>query len=193
MRFIHHPDKYVVIDGLNLPLDFFEKLEPDYSLHSDFISRVYDVNVRNVLVRRGTGKQFIMPIPWDDGDYYLSRVEDYKRAYYAYRDGATVYNDDGKIVIVWPPTLTYDQYHHNGKVENDGKDTIVITADVDDNTYVGTATWIIVAPNGDTISEEEKMIAGVSSLSLTTTQEGGHSVTVKTDKYGSSSISVEGI
>ncbi len=75
--FQHHPDGYIIIQDVLMPLAEFLVYEPDYTgLPIGAIGRLYDPGVRHALTngQQATGG----PLPWPDGDVYLSKVEVYR-------------------------------------------------------------------------------------------------------------------
>lgn len=79
MRFFHHPDGLIYIEQLQLPLDFFLQLEPEYSLPSSATHREYRQGKYHRLY--DDENQWGGEFPWKEGDRYLSKVADYQTAW----------------------------------------------------------------------------------------------------------------
>jgi hypothetical protein len=77
MIFQHHPDGYIIVGDVLLPVDEFLVYEPDYSgLPQGSIGRIYEPGVRHALTdgQKVTGG----PLSWLEGDVYISKVEIYR-------------------------------------------------------------------------------------------------------------------
>lgn len=90
--FLHHPDGYVNIGGLIVPLAWFLTQEPAYSLPAECLGREYmqedhpviDDPSKHVLFTRFS--QESGSLPYIDGDTYISKKSTYEIAYQAYLD-----------------------------------------------------------------------------------------------------------
>ncbi len=81
MIFLHHPDGLIVIGALRYPLPEFLIDEPDYALPDGMLGRVYEPGVQHWLT--DGSMQHAGPLPWPDGDAYLSREAEYRAAFAA--------------------------------------------------------------------------------------------------------------
>lgn len=70
--FKHHPDGRIYIRGIVLDIEDFLTFEPSYSLPVDAIGRSYVPGERHVLTDGTTQKGG--PVPWSEGDTYISRA-----------------------------------------------------------------------------------------------------------------------
>lgn len=76
MSFRHHPDNIIYINTLQIPLDFFKQLEPNYSLPEGILSREYlPDSYHKLFDERG---QWAGEMPWVEGNVYLTKVNQYK-------------------------------------------------------------------------------------------------------------------
>jgi hypothetical protein len=94
--FFHHPDNWITIENKeknitipNIPLDLFQKWEPDYNLPSPWAWRQYIQGKRHI-VNDGENQSgnFVsinqkkdnsdFPLEWKRGDYYISRASVYQ-------------------------------------------------------------------------------------------------------------------
>jgi hypothetical protein len=80
--FFHNADNFITIKSennqiQNIPLSEFLKLEPEYSLPEKILWRQYIKGKRHILNDgiNQTGAEF----PWKEGDFYISRIENYKK------------------------------------------------------------------------------------------------------------------
>ncbi|MGA7934721.1 MAG: hypothetical protein WCA35_14345 [Kovacikia sp.] len=78
--FKHHPDGWIYLDELCLPLDFFQQQEPGYALPEGAVSREYSQG-RHVLY--SADNQWAGDMPWPEGDLYLAGKETYAAAWIA--------------------------------------------------------------------------------------------------------------
>lgn len=83
MRFQHHPDGLIYIDDFVVPLAEFLVDAPDYSLPARMIGREYVQNEKHLLFDGRS--QYPGPMPWPEGDLYLSRKSGYQSSYAARR------------------------------------------------------------------------------------------------------------
>lgn len=83
MRFFHHPDNIIYLENLQLPLDFFLTLEPNYSLPPGATHQEYKPGEYRRLFN--SDSQWGMNTEWLEGDRYLSKVEEYKKAWNDYQ------------------------------------------------------------------------------------------------------------
>lgn len=81
MRFQHHPDGLIYVDDFVVPLAEFLVDEPSYSLSAGMVGREYAQNKKHLLF--DGQNQYPGPMPWPEGDLYLSKKSDYKIAYAA--------------------------------------------------------------------------------------------------------------
>lgn len=88
-----------------------------------------------------------------------------------------------------PPGLSASK----NTVQADGTDTVTITANVGDVTCTDVIRWTVQAPDGSTITGEENMVGGESTLELQTTALGAHTITVETEQFGLAALNIEGI
>jgi|TARA_R110001583_G_scaffold59311_5_gene176535 hypothetical protein len=73
--FMHTPDGVIVINNeYRFSIDLFKKLEPDYSLPENVISRRYIQEKSDILTT--TRLQKSKSIPWKEGDRYISRLSE---------------------------------------------------------------------------------------------------------------------
>ena len=179
--FVHHSDGYIVIEGsLILPLAFWQIVEPDYTLPTGHIGRIYETGRKHSLIQNGNAAATPLNTSWPQGDGYIARQAEYNSAYQAYLSGANVYREGEQIIIKGPPSLTKDKE----QIENDSIDTLTVTCDTEDGDFTGTVTWTVTAPDGSTAESSEAAVAGVAQLEITTSFEGTHTVVVETGTYG---------
>ena len=73
--FIHTADGVIVInDEYRFSIDLFKKLEPDYILPKNVISRKYIQEKSDILTTNYLQRQ--ENIPWQEGDRYISRLSE---------------------------------------------------------------------------------------------------------------------
>jgi len=73
--FMHTPDGVIVInDEYRFSIDLFKKLEPDYNLPENVISRRYIQEKTNHLTTKRL--QMNKSIPWKEGDRYINRLSE---------------------------------------------------------------------------------------------------------------------
>jgi hypothetical protein len=79
-QFFHHPDGIITIDdgaqNVSMPLATFVSLEPAYVLAPPYTWQYYVPAVTHEL--HTATDQFNQPLPWADGDTYISKVAIYK-------------------------------------------------------------------------------------------------------------------
>ena len=191
--FIHHPDYIIIIQGTMLPSDFWQIVEPEYSLPGGYIGRLFTEGQVHKLIRVGNATHD--PADINDAEIigYVARLSEYQAAYAQYLSGAHVENVGGEIVISGPPSLSVDKT----QIENDGIEQVTVTCDLNDVGSTDEIRWRVTAPDGELFPpggpEAANAVAGVDTWSLDTDQEGFHSVRVETDNYGWAEITFEGI
>lgn len=75
-RFLHL-DGHVTINDLMLPLEVFQRYEPDYVPPSDdWMGRDYTPGSRHVLF--GSGNTISLPLSWPEGDAYIAKENYYR-------------------------------------------------------------------------------------------------------------------
>lgn len=79
------------------------------------------------------------------------------------------------------------------QVQNDGADSATITVTAADNTHAGKVWWTVRLPEGNEARVEDSFTAGVATLTLTTEQEGTHTVVADCLDYGQVTIEIEGV
>jgi len=72
MKFIHHPDGKIIIDGRLFTLDEFRLVAPFYKLPKNAQSRVYENNVKHYIVCGKSRK--MLPLVDKELDSYISKV-----------------------------------------------------------------------------------------------------------------------
>jgi hypothetical protein len=73
--FMHTPDGVIVIDDeYRFSIDLFKKLEPEYNLPENVISRRYIQEKSNILTTKHLQQQ--KNIPWQEGDSYINRLSE---------------------------------------------------------------------------------------------------------------------
>ena len=188
-----HIGNFVSILALVVPLDFWQIVEPGYSLPDGYIGRLFTEGQEHKLIRVGNATHD--PADINDAEIigYVARLSEYQTAYDAYLSGAHVENVAGEIVISGPPSLSVDKT----QIENDGIDQVTVTCDLNDVGSTDEIRWRVTAPDGELFPpggpEAANAVAGVDTWSLDTDQEGFHSVRVETDNYGWAEITFEGI
>ncbi|MBW4581799.1 MAG: hypothetical protein KME42_19705 [Tildeniella nuda ZEHNDER 1965/U140] len=75
--FRHHPDGFIYLLDLQLPLDFWLTQEPTYTLPAPATGREY-VQAQKHTLSDGL-EQWAGDLPWAEGDRYLSQVDAYAR------------------------------------------------------------------------------------------------------------------
>ncbi|MBD1864177.1 MULTISPECIES: DUF4376 domain-containing protein [Trichocoleus] len=75
MKFQHHPDNFIYLNDLRLPLEVFQKQEPDYSLPKGATHRLYTGD-RHLLYSKDS--QWAGEVPWQEGDRYLANIAKYQ-------------------------------------------------------------------------------------------------------------------
>ena len=74
--FRHHPDGLIYIDDVTIPLELFQRLEPDYRLPDGYVGREYDPGAVHMLYTGNRADP--RPLDWAEGDRYIG-----KKAHYA--------------------------------------------------------------------------------------------------------------
>lgn len=77
MIFTHTADKSIVIDDLTISLNQFLELEVNYALPEPAIRRFYDQGSVNLL--SDGERSWTESEVWEEGDFYLSRLEAYRK------------------------------------------------------------------------------------------------------------------
>ncbi len=188
-EFIHHPDDRIIVDGLAMPIDFWQIVEPGYALPVGYIGRLFNDGFEHKLIREGNHTHDIADI--NDGEIagYVARKAEYEAAYAAYQAGAYVENDGGSIDVYGPPALSADKT----EIANDGIETITITCDLGDAGADDEVRWRVTAPDASVIEESDTAVAGVDTWQLTTSHIGVHNVLVESDFFGWAEITFEGV
>ena len=186
--FIHHPDNAIVIQGTIFPIDFWQVVEPDYTLPAGYLGRLFTSGKAHHLIRAGNGDQDQADLNDATLAGYIARKAQYETAYAAYQNGAYVENVAGEIVISGPPALSVD----SEQIDNDGLDSLTVTCDLGDAQASDEIRWSVRAPDGSVSEAQENAVNGVDSWELTTSHEGRHTVRVETDRFGWAEISFEG-
>ncbi len=187
--FIHHPDGRIVIEGESFPLNFWNIVEPDYSLPVGYIGRLFTKMLVHHLIREGNNTHDQADVENSELINYISLKAIYQTAYQAHQDGANVFNDNGNIIISGPPLLSVDK----SEIINDGVDAVTITCDLEDANLTDEIRWSVIAPDGSIQTDVEFAVYGVDTWVLTTSHIGVHKVVVETDFYGTSFITFKGI
>lgn len=88
-RFIHNVDENrVIINDEEIDFDLFKKLEPDYDPPKDQRTRVY---IQEREHYKSNGSTIIpLPMPWEDGDRFISRLNEFKNYKKIYDDEARI-------------------------------------------------------------------------------------------------------
>ena len=88
-RFIHNVDEdRIIINNESIDFQLFKKLEPDYDPPHDQRTRVY---IQNQEHYKSNGSKIIpLPIPWEDGDRFISRLNEF-------RNYKKIYDDEARI------------------------------------------------------------------------------------------------
>lgn len=81
--FRHHPDQIIYINNLQIPLEVFKQLEPNYLLPNNILSREYLPNKYHRLFNEEG--QWAGEMPWAEGDIYLAKANQYKIAWDEYQ------------------------------------------------------------------------------------------------------------
>lgn len=79
--FLHHPDGLIAIGGFHYPLAEFLIDEPGYALPQAMTGRCYEPGQKHWLT--DGAMQHAGPLPWPEGDLYLSREAQYRTAFAA--------------------------------------------------------------------------------------------------------------
>lgn len=77
--FQHHPDGWIIINGVMFPLAFFKRMEPDYALADGFIGRTYVPNSLHVVYTGSS--ETPLSNEWPEGDNYLAKLAVYQLAF----------------------------------------------------------------------------------------------------------------
>lgn len=85
--FKHHPDGYIIIGDLVLPLDEFLLEAPDYALPAGYVGREYMPDERHVL--QTDSRAISQPLQWPEGDRYIANIELYRANHEARRAPAS--------------------------------------------------------------------------------------------------------
>jgi len=75
-QFRHHPDGWIYINDLSIPLEDFEKLEPEYKLEKGWIGREYFQGEFH-RIYDGKNEKFLDK-NWKEGDKYIRNYPKYK-------------------------------------------------------------------------------------------------------------------
>lgn len=78
-----HDSSGIYLDNLHLPLHFFLLQEPDYSLPKKASGRVYIQGESHYVFDLDSSTY--LPIEWAEGDKYLSKIEEYRKAWAEYQ------------------------------------------------------------------------------------------------------------
>lgn len=81
--FRNHPDGIIYINNLQIPLEFFKQLEPNYLLPDGILSREYLPGKYHRLFNEDG--QWAGEMPWTEGDEYLRKTNQYKAAWDNYQ------------------------------------------------------------------------------------------------------------
>jgi hypothetical protein len=73
--FKHYGDS-IYLDGMEIPLSTFMRLEPSYQYPSDLIVMFYDGKMRNFRTKH---RSWTLNGAWAEGDRYLSRIGEFSR------------------------------------------------------------------------------------------------------------------
>lgn len=71
-----HDKNEIFLDGFKVPLDVFMQLEPSYTHPNDLILMFYDGNRRHYRTKH---KSWTVIGKWEDGDRYISRIDEFFR------------------------------------------------------------------------------------------------------------------
>lgn len=71
-----HDKDNIYLNGFKIPLGLFRSLEPAYQYPNDLIVMFYDGNRRHY---RTKNTSWTVVGVWQDGDRYLSRIDDFSR------------------------------------------------------------------------------------------------------------------
>jgi len=71
-----HDKDNIYLNGLKVPLELFKRLEPAYQHPNDLIVMFYDGKRRHY---RTESKSWTVVGLWEDGERYLSRIDDFFR------------------------------------------------------------------------------------------------------------------
>jgi hypothetical protein len=188
MEFTHHPDNYIIIDGIQFPFAFWNIVEPNYNLPNGYIGRIYTKNTKSHVIRIGnvTFDQDEKNI--NELDFYISNLPEYQALFDDYLNGAQITIVNDSYVVKGPPLLTTDKT----QILNINDDTITITCDLQEN-VIEEIRWSVIAPDGTTVNEIDNTAGGIGVWERTTSHLGIHIVRAETDNYGSSEITFEGI
>lgn len=96
---------------------------------------------------------------------------------------------EGEIAARTLPQIEADKT----QIQGTGADAVAITVTVTDNAHAGKIWWTAGMPEGQQMREEENMVAGAATLTLTTEQLGMHKVTADVMEWGQVTIEIEGI
>lgn len=80
--FRHHPDGWIYINSEQIRLEDFLTLEPEYSLPEGYIGREYKQGKENRVFTDMS--ETFLELEWAEGDYYISKLEEYKLALASY-------------------------------------------------------------------------------------------------------------
>ena len=188
-QFIHHPDANIVIQGSIFPMEFWQIIEPEYTLPEGYIGRLFTPGQVHHLIRDGNADHD--PANKNDATLagYVARKAEYEAAYAAQQTGAHIENINGNIVITGPPSMSANK----AQIENDGNDSVVLTCDLGDPDADDEIRWSVTAPDGTVVEAADNAIDGMGTWELTTSHEGGHTVRVETDRFGWAEIGFEGV
>ena len=71
-----HTGNSIYLDGLEIPLSTFMRLEPSYQYPSDLVVMFYDGRMRNFRTKH---RSWTLQGAWAEGDRYLSRIGEFSR------------------------------------------------------------------------------------------------------------------
>ena len=76
-QFIHTLDNNIIINESTFTLSAFLLFEPGYTLAAPYTRRQYEVGVSHIVLSDVTNTFNSLPIPWAEGDLYISRLPTY--------------------------------------------------------------------------------------------------------------------
>lgn len=71
-----HYGNSIYLDGLEIPLSIFMRLEPSYQYPTDLVVMFYDGKMRNFRTKH---RSWTLQGNWDEGNRYLSRIGEFSR------------------------------------------------------------------------------------------------------------------
>lgn len=177
--FKHHPDGYIILGNVQLPLVQFMFDEPDYLLPAGAVGQEYQTGVRHYAHdARGNAHSLIEgdSVLWQAGEVYYAKRDEYLANYAErFRSKVTITSDISEIHADLLPLE-------------------VLTATITiEGGYSGDVSIALVDPDDGHYFASIPASAGIATLSITSQKLGIHTLTAQVEGMGSAVLTFEGI